>query len=276
MDNISKWSELLFESLTELSKTLMGILPSLLGAIFILLFGWLMAKLTASIVTKLLKVSKFDKLADLINVSEYLKRGNIKKTPSELLGRFAYWMVMLLVLITTSETLGWEAVSKEIAKILSFLPILFSALMIFGIGVYFATMVRDFIKSAMKSLGMSIGNMISNLVFYLLIILITLTALEQSGVDTSILTSNLLIVMGSVLLAMAISYGFASHKIFSNILAGLFSKRMYRIGQVIEIDGVRGKVIDMSNIAITIQAEGEKVVIPTHEFMVNKVKIIDN
>lgn len=274
-EEISNWTELLFQSMRAFGENLMGTLPNIIGAILILFIGWLMAKLISSGIAKLLKVAKFDKLADMMNATEMLKRGNILLTPSKLVGRFIYWLLMLLVFITASETLGWDSVSKEISKLLGYLPALFSAILFFTVGVYFATIVRDFIKGAMKSLGISVGNIISSFAFYLLIILVTLTSLDQAGIDTSIITSNLLIILGAILGAAAISYGFASRDIFSNILASLFSRRMFEAGQTIEFDGVKGKVVGMSNISVTIQSGNEKIIIPTHQLITNKVKIIE-
>ena len=44
---------------------------------------------------------------------------------------------------------------------------------------------------------------------------------------------------------------------------------------IIEIDGIRGTIVEMTNIAITIQvSDSERVVIPSHQLMTTKVKII--
>ena len=89
------------------------------------------------------------------------------------------------------------------------------------------------------------------------------------------LPNNLMLILGAILAAAAISYGFASRDLLSNILAGFFSRHTFSIGQVIEIDGVKGKIIETTNISVTLQTgENEKVVIPSHQLITNKVKII--
>ncbi|NJN34918.1 MAG: mechanosensitive ion channel [Saprospiraceae bacterium] len=113
------------------------------------------------------------------------------------------------------------------------------------------------------------------MIYYVLFIMVILTALEQAKIDTRIISTNLLIIIGAIMLAAAISYGFASREVLSNILAGFFNKRTFQKGMTIEIDGVRGIIVEMTNVAITLQvSENERVVVPSHHLLTSKVKII--
>lgn len=275
MDNLTHWTQLFFDSLKAFGEKCMSVLPNILGALFILLLGWLFAKVVSSGISRLLKIMKFDTLATTIKADEMLLKANIEMSPSQVVGKFVYYILLLLVFITASETLGWSAVSKEISKLISFLPTLFSAILLFIVGTFIASFVRDFIKGATASLGISTGKIISNVVFYLMFIVITLTALDQGGIDTTIITSNMLIILGSILAAGAISYGFASKEVLANILASFFSKKTFVMGQTIQVDDVKGRIIDIQNISVTVQTATEKVVIPTQQLINRKVKIFN-
>ena len=275
MQEITTWSELFLNSFQSFGHKLMGAVPSILGAIIILLLGWLFAKLVSRGFSRLLKLVKFDKLADKIKANEFLEKANVNLSPSELIGKFIYWILLLLVIISASDALGWNAVSNEISKLLSYLPNLLIAIIFFIVGTYIASFVRDIIRGATSSLGISTGKLISSLVYYLLFIVVALTALDQAGVDTSIITSNLLMILGAILAAAAISYGFASKDVLANILASFFSRRTFTVGQTIEVDGVKGKIVSVNNISVTVQnGSDEKVVIPSHQLITSKVKII--
>jgi len=275
MKEISIWSELFRSSLQTFGQKLMGAIPSILGAILILLIGWLFAKLISAGVSRLLKLMKFDALAEKIKFTNFLSKANVNISPSGLIGKFIYWILLLLVVISASDAMGWSAVSNEVSKLLGYLPKLLIAIIFFVVGTYIASFVRDVIKGTTKSLGISTGKLISSVVFYLLFIIVALTSLEQAGVDTTIITSNLLMILGAVLAAAAISYGIASRHLLSNILASFFSRRTFTVGQMIEVDGIKGKIISVNNISIIVQSsDKEKVVIPSHTFITNKVKII--
>jgi hypothetical protein len=275
MTEVSQWTTLFLESFKSFGAKFMGAVPSIIGAIVIFVIGYIIAILLSRAVTKILKITKFDALAEKVNATQYLEKANISISPSKLVGKFVYWILLLIVLITASETLGWDAVSNEISKLVAFIPKLFIAIVILILGTFIASFIRDLIEGATKSLGISTGKIIASIVFYLLFITIFLTALNQAGVDTSIITSNFLLILGTVLISAAISYGFASRDILSNILAGYFSRNMYTKGMKIEIEGTKGVIEGINNIGVVIKEEsGDIVIIPTHHLINEKVRII--
>ncbi len=276
MESVTTYSEIFLNSLQSFVNTIMIALPKIFGAIVIVFLGWLLARLIARIVSSVLQAARFDKLGERVQVAEILSKANINLKPSELIGRFVYWLMILVVIITTADTLGWNAVSNEISKLLGYLPQLLSAIVFFIVGIYIATFVKDLISGTTRTLGISAGRIISSLVYGLLFLLVSLTTLEQAGMDTGILTSNLLLIVGAVMAAAAISYGFASRVLLANILASFFSKKNIKIGQTIEIDGNRGEVIDISNISIILRTGAkEKLIIPANDLISKSVKIIE-
>lgn len=274
MNEFTGWAEVFFMSFQTFGQKIMGAIPEILGAIVIFLVGWLFSRFAAKIVTKGLKLIKFDSLAERIQTQAFLQKANIKKTPSELIGTFIYWILMLLVVLSASDALGWAAVSQEVSKLLGLLPNLLVAVIFFIVGSYIATFIRDVIRSATHSLGIVAGKIISSVVFYLLLILIILTALNQAGVNTDIITNNLMIILSAVLGAAALSYGLASREVMINILSNFFNKRNFSTGQSIEIDGIQGVIEKSTSTSIILKMKnGEKMVIPAKDLLANRVKI---
>ncbi len=274
MNELTNWTSLFLESLRAFGEQFMRALPAVIGAFLILLIGWLIAKIVSFVVTRLLKVLRFDVLSERIHFDEMLAKANIKMAPSKLLGRFVYWLLILLVIITASDTLGWHALSNEISHLLELLPNLFVAAVFLIVGMYIAGFVRDVIASATASLSIGSGKIISRGVYYLLAVIIVLTTLDQAGVDISIITNNLMLILGAVLLAASLSYGLASKDVLSNILAGYFARSLYKPGQLIELDGARGEVEKITGVALIIKTQDGKLVIPTKDLMNHRIKII--
>ncbi len=275
MNGLQRLWDLFLESLRVFGEKFMDTIPGLLLGIIVLLIAWLLARIISSGFEKLLKTVKFDQFAERMNLTSFLNQMGIQMSPSALIGRFIYWIFVLLIIASAAETLNWSAVSYQIQRFLDYLPNLITAILVFIVGAYLASLVRDFVRSATGSLGISTGRILSTVIYYILFIMVVLTAMEQAKIDTKILSTNLLIIIGAIMFAAAISYGFASKDVLSNILAGFFNKRTYQKGMIIEVDGIRGTIIDMTNISITLQVtEEEKVVIPSHQLMTSKVKII--
>ena len=276
MNELNRLWYLFTESLRVFAEKFRDTIPNLLGGIIVLLIVLLLARLISGGIERLLRTISFDKFAERVHITRFLQQANITVSPSFIIGRFIYWVFILLIISSAAETLNWIPVSYQIQRFLEYLPHLVTGVIILIVGWYFATVIRDFLRRSMGSLGISAGRVMSTAIYYLLFIMIALTALEQARVDTRILSTNLLIIISSVMLAAAISYGFASRDVLSNILAGFFNKRTFLKGMTIEVDGVRGVIMEVTNISITLQvSENERIVIPSQILLNNKVKIIN-
>ena len=274
MEEVINSTQIITDSLSSFGKKIMEALPLILMVIIILIGGWILARVIRGIVAKLLDLAKFDEMAEKVQVTDMLKRGNITAKPSGIVSKFAYWIVMLLVFITATNSLGLTVVSEKLGDLIDYLPRLFSAGIIFAIGIWIASFIRDFIAAATSSMGVSTGNIISGFVFYFLATMVTLTALQQLNIDTSIITSNIFIILGAVLIAGAIAYGFASREILTNILSSYFSRNKYSIGQHIRVRDVEGKITELDNISVTIQTSNDLVVVPIRKLIENDVHIL--
>jgi hypothetical protein len=62
----------------------------------------------------------------------------------------------------------------------------------------------------------------------------------------------------------------------ANFLASFYSKNKIKIGDIINIDGSKGKVIAMDNASLTLQSDGKITVIPLKKLTSEKVEIFQN
>ncbi len=276
MDEITSASDFFIHSLQTFGQSIAAALPGIVSAIVIFILGWLFAKFVSWVVLRLLNRINFDSLAQKIEADKFLENANLKQTPSGLISKFIYWVLMLFVFITVSDMVGWHKVSEEIGKLLGYLPKIFFALVFFVIGIYIATFVRKIITGATASIGLSSGRIIGTVVFYFMMIIVTITSLDQAGMDTTMLSSNLLMIIGAILLAAAVSYSIASIDFVKNILAGFFTRKTFNVGQRIEVDNEIGNIKDINNLSVILEKDnGEEVMIPTKVLLNNKVRILN-
>jgi hypothetical protein len=275
MNEIVSYKELLMSSLQTFAQQAMQSLSAIFGVLVLLIIGWWVARTVAFLCRKLLNMLKFDQFAERVKANDMLKKANISQSPTTLLSQLLYWIILLLFIVTATDKLGWSIVSEQISKLISFIPTLLSGLILFILGSFIAGFIRDILNATTASIGMGAGRLVSNFVFYFLMAIITLTVLNQIGIDTSIITSNVVMFMGAILLSASISYGFASREILSNMLAAFFNRKTFTIGQTIRIGDVQGVIIKMDTLSITLQTNTDKVVIPSKDLISTQIHIID-
>lgn len=274
MNTVTNWTDLALSSLSAMGQTLMSVIPKVLGAIFLLGLGWIIAKAISKLVARILRGAKIDRWTKKLNGSETMREHGIVINTSKVVSTFIYWLVMLAFFITASDTLGWQAVSQEVAELMRYLPKLLSAVVIFVIGMYIANFIKQAVLATFISLGLSGAKMISSMAFYVIIVVLTITALNQAGIRTEIMTQNITLILGSVLLSFALAFGLGSRELLQNILSGFYSRRSFHIGERVRIDGVEGVISAMDSVNVSLKTPDGKVVIPASTFLASKVEVI--
>lgn len=250
--------------------------PNAIGAIVVLLVGWLTAKIVSKGLGKLLGAIKIDRYADKINETEFATKAGFKFKLSTSLAKLAYWVIMLIFIMMATEVLGMEIISTMVGDLIAYLPRLLSAIVLFVLGIYLAEFIKNIVLAACTALGIPSAKIIATFIFYLVFLTLTISAMAQASIDTALITSNLTVILGGVILAFAIGYGFASRDTMANFIASFYSKNKVNIGDVISIDGSKGRVVSMDSASITLQTETKLIIVPLKKLTSETVEIFTN
>jgi len=176
-------------------------------------------------------------------------------------------------LTVAADIMDWNIVSTEIGNLLRYLPKLFSGIILFIFGIYIATLIKKAISTLFGSMGLNGAKFIGTIIFYLVAVFFTISALNQVGVDTTIITNNVTMIMGAFLLALALGFGFGSREVINILLLTFYTRKKYAIGDLVEIDGLEGKIESLDNLSVTLQINDESVVLPIRELAYKRIKI---
>ena len=103
---VVEWKNLIVDPVIQMLTRIMAYLPILLGALVILIVGWIVAKAIRRLVDWLLKLIRFDTLADKAGISEILEKGNLEISAREVISSIVYWLIIIMVLVMTVDALG--------------------------------------------------------------------------------------------------------------------------------------------------------------------------
>jgi small-conductance mechanosensitive channel len=274
MEKFGTISEALIDSFSKFAKQASDFLPMIVMALVILIVGWLLAKLVSAGLRRGLKAIKFDEILEKVQVDKLLSRIKPGLSPAKIVAKLVYWVLMLVVVTAIADVLGWTMVTEGIAEFFAYLPTLLVALVLFIVGIYIADLVRTMVHTACNTIGISGASVIANIVYYVLFIFVAITAMNQAGIDTSLITSNVTIILGSILLAFALSYGIASRNIVSNMLSSYYGKGKFKEGQRIKVKGHEGLILQIDSISVTLDTGNSRIVIPSKSLIEEEVEIL--
>ncbi len=261
------------ELLQNILAQLQDFLPNLIFAIAILIIGWIFAKIVARVIRKILTSIKIDSLADKLNDIDLVRKANLKILPSGVLSKTVYYVLMLLTATVATEKLGVASVTNLLTDFIDYLPRLFTAFLFFIIGLLIADAIRGIVLTACKSLGIPSANIIASIVFYFIFLSVTMSSLDQAGVRTDFIKSNLSIIIAGAVGAFAFGYGLASKGMMSNFLATFYTKDKFIIGDMITIDSVKGQIVEMDNTSFALKTANSKIVFPLSKLTEKEVEI---
>lgn len=273
METVDKWKNLAFESLSAIFKDIAAALPGIFGAFVVLIFGWIIIKITKFVLKRIFKAIHLDRFSEKINKAKLFGEADIKIDLPKVIVTFIKVLLWLVFIIVASDIMGLTIISTEIANLLRYLPILLSALIIFMIGLYLAKMIKEMIVKVFDSIGMGGGKVLGNALFYLIIIFVSITALNQAGVDTQIITNNFTIILGAFLLAISLALGLGAREVVGDLLRTFYTRKIYVIGDKVKIGKLVGTVIGIDSISMILKTKNGKVVVPIKKVVEKTVEV---
>lgn len=249
-------------------------IPKLLTAIFVLLIGRLIALTLKKVIQRVLAALKLDQFANQLNDIDIVQRSGMRIELSNLLAQAFYYVVMLGVIVMATDLLGIQLITDMVRGVINYLPALFSAFVMFLLGLFLADMVRGVLSTMLRSMGVPSASFIANGVFYFLFVTVAVSALAQAKIETGFIASNITIVIAAIAAAFAIGYGRASRDLVANYLAGYYNRNKVRVGDEVEILGARGKVVLLDATSMILQTDERAIVIPLGKLTTEKVEII--
>ncbi|GAA4417949.1 hypothetical protein GCM10023187_50860 [Nibrella viscosa] len=192
------------------SRQFVGFFPRLIGALLLLLIGWLIARAVRWGVEKLLKTIRFDNLTAKVGIDTFLQKGGIQHSSSYLFATMIYWILMLIVFEAFFNSLGLEVISGLLNDIILYVPNIIVATVILIIGMYLADFVRGLVVAALRNANIAQAGLIGLAVRVLMIFLVFAIALSQLRIAQDIITAVVTLVLGAFCLALAIAFGFGA------------------------------------------------------------------
>jgi hypothetical protein len=188
-------------------------LPELIGALIVFVAGWIGAKLVKVAVVKLLRLVRFDSAAQKAGVQEFMEKGGVTKSPSDIIGVLVYWFVMILVLIAALDALGLPIVSDLLNRILLYIPNVVAAIIVLVLGLMLGNLLSAVVRTAASNAEVGFADGLGKVAFYGIVFFSGSIALNQLGVGQEIVAAAFIIAFGAAALALALAFGLGGREV---------------------------------------------------------------
>jgi hypothetical protein len=220
-----EWRTLIVSPLEQMLSKITGFIPTLIGALLILIVGWVVAKIIKKVVYRLLRVIQFDKIADKAGISNVLIKGGIKLTVTQMMSVLAYWLVMIMVLVMVVNALGLAVASQLLEGLLDYIPNVIAALFVLVLGLCIANFISGIVHTAASNANLPRPQMLGGISRWAIIIFAGTVSLRELGIAPELVISIFSILFGGICLALALAFGLGGKDIAAKYLEELKKKR---------------------------------------------------
>lgn len=215
--------DIFFASLTSFWTKLAAFVPQLIAALILLFIGWIIAKIIRTGFAHILKIIHFDRLAEKSGIEAFLKQGDLNISLTNVVSELIYWLVMLVVIVMVSDSLGLSKVSELFNKVVLYIPNIIIAILVLVFGTLLARFINRVVFAYLKNIGVEGALTLSTISEYAIQIFVVFVAMEQLQIGTQMLIAAFEIAFGAVALALALAFGLGGRDWAAGVILKLTS-----------------------------------------------------
>lgn len=272
MPNMTEISHQVKVTLNETVNQLISQLPGIIGALILLLVGWLLARLVRTATVKVLKFLNGMLERVLSGRSRAVVRFSSGVT--RLLGAVLFWVTLFVFATFALRMAGLEGVAAWLERVVDYLPSILTGGLIILAGYILGALVKEVTLATAYSAELAEAELISRLAQAITFVTALIIGLDQAGVDTTFITIMLGVSTATLLAGFALAFGFGAKTLVSNLVAAHYLKEMVESGQMVRIGEHEGRVLDLTATSVILETEQGRTSIPARLYHEQAVTVL--
>jgi len=227
-------ADTLSESFNKAVADLVNALPTIIGALLILLVGWIVGRIVGGIVAGLLTRARFDELFSRYAGSIYGDAPG-QTRPSQYVGALARWLIYLVFFLSAANFLGWTQVSLLINDFLAWLPNLVVAVIIVIAAPVIGRILRTAIEASGDGLGLTNAPLLGRIAELAVVAFAVVIALYQVGIASDLVNILFVGMVGGMALAFGLAFGLGGRAVAEEISRNWYERSVVMASRITEV-----------------------------------------
>lgn len=237
-------------------------LPSVMGAVALLIAGWITARILRAVTLRLGRL--LDQLINHFFQRRGIDRPRIAPFSAELLGNLVFWLVVLFFVIAATQVMGFTVFMGWLDRLVNYLPSLLAGSLIILAGVLLGKLSKDLILAtstvAQQRLLLARTAQVTILTTALVI------GADQIGIKITFLVIMATVLLSTVLGGVALALSLGAKDYVANLIGAHFFRQHYQLGQRVRLGEIEGNVLEVTMIHIVVETPAGRVCLPAKLF----------
>lgn len=163
--------------------------------------------------------------------------------------------------------LAQAALGAVAARVIRTAPDFLAAVVIVVAGIIAGSVLRSLLRRRVLAIGPGLADVTGRLGYWAVIAITVIVAATQVGIAVGVLERILLVAVGGVVLAVAVGIGLGSRELLAAVIEGRHVAEIIRVGDEVEVDGLRGRVLALGRASVRIGVDGAEAEVPNTRFL---------
>ncbi len=263
MDKFPDWSTTFGVGISQMLTRLLNFLPSLFGAVALLLIGWVSARLLRKLAIRL--SLGLDRMMDRLHRRSGLSRPHVPSASAQIIGSVVFWVVMLVFLTAATQLLGLAVFSTWLGRVVEYLPTLIAGGLIVLAGFVVSSLAKDMVVAAApvaENQRLLLGRIVQGIILASTIVI----GSQQIGIDVTFLVIIAAVIAVTLFGGVALAVSLGARTFVSNLIGAHYLRQIYQIGQTVRIGEHEGKILDLTPTALILETADGRVTVPAKVF----------
>lgn len=261
----SEWTTAFSDSVSHLIQRVIAYLPNLLGAMVLLVLGWLLACLARAAIARL-TTSGLAVLSRNTAIGRALERTALRERIPKVVGVMTYWVIVLFFVAAAVERLELRVVTTLISGLAYYLPKVLMGVVIVFAGFVAGNIAHSAISTAASTAGVSHASGLGRAAQILITFVGFVMGAEYLGIQSTFLIVIAAIAVFTTLGGAALAFGLGSGVAVSNIISAHYLLKTYEVGQTVRISGLEGRIVEISQTGVILDAAEGRIIVPAKKF----------
>ena len=270
---ITDAGDALLLAFSDALRTFFAFLPRLLGAVVVLIIGLFVGRAVAALVTRLLRMVGFDRIADRAEIDDFLRNAGVRMDPAAVMGELAKWFVYLIFFQVAASTIGVPELTAILNQIVGYIPRIVVALAILLVGALAANFLAGLVRGSLVSARVGNASLLASIVRWGVVAFATVAALSQLQIAPEIVNTLWTALIGGLGLGLALAFGLGAREAAANVATGQMIKGDIQPGMQIGMDGAQGTVEQVGALYTTVRTGSGQVKIPNAELARTTIQV---
>lgn len=257
------WQSALIETYQEFTHQAIAYLPQLLGALVLLLVGWMMAWLLRLLARKLIRG------LDLLLLRTAQKRGveqSRVRSYTKLGGDIVFWSTLLFFVAASANMLEWKIFSGLTSALLTYLPNALTGLLIILVGFVLSNVARAAVLGTAESTGIAQAELLARITQVTVALTAMVIGVDQLGINVAFLTTTLIVVAGVFLGGIALAFGLGAKHFVANVIGVQTARKYYQLGELIKVGDFEGYLLEITPTLVILDTKQGRAAVPAKLF----------